>query len=102
MIPYNPTEPWLGSIIDSEPDTGIEMMAHIALTSLREDRLIATATLPITLLLIQNQENPMWQQRLEAMSDLKVPHFHGGMTLLARYAQYLFNLQHNTARTARQ
>jgi hypothetical protein len=102
MIPYNPTEPWLGSIIDSEPDTGIEMMAHIALTSLREDRLIATATLPITLLLIQNQENPMWQQRLEAMSDLKGPHFHGGMTLLARYAQYLLNLQHNTAKTARQ
>jgi hypothetical protein len=36
------------------------------------------------------------------MSDLKGPHFHVGMTSLARYAQYLFNLQHNTARTGMQ
>jgi hypothetical protein len=32
------------------------------------------------------------------VSDLEVPHFHGGKTLLARYTQYLFNLQYNTAR----
>jgi hypothetical protein len=36
------------------------------------------------------------------MSDLKGPHFHVGMTSLARYVQYLFNLQHNTARTIMQ
>jgi hypothetical protein len=34
MIPFDPTEPWSGSIIGSEPDTGVELMAHIALTSL--------------------------------------------------------------------
>jgi hypothetical protein len=78
------------------------MMAHIALTSLCEDRLVATAALPIVLLLIQNQENPVWQQRHEAVSILEVPHFHVGMTSLARYAQYLFNLQHNTTRTIMQ
>jgi hypothetical protein len=33
------------------------------------------------------------------MSDLEGPHFDVGMTSLARYVQYLFNLQHNTART---
>jgi hypothetical protein len=54
MIPFDPTESWLGSIIDSEPDTGNEMMAYIALTSPCEDRLAATATLSIALLLIQN------------------------------------------------
>jgi hypothetical protein len=70
-IPFDPTEPWLGSIIGSEPDTGIELMVHIALTFLCEDHLAATAALPITLLLIQDQENPVWQQRLEAMSNLK-------------------------------
>jgi hypothetical protein len=74
-------------------------MAHIALTSLCEDCLTATAALPIALLPIQDQENPVWQQRLAAVSDLKGPHFPTGMTSLARYAQYLFNLQHNTART---
>jgi hypothetical protein len=85
-------ESWLGSVISSEPDTGVEMMAHIALTSLCEDRLTATATLPITLLSIRNQENPIWQQRLEAMSDLNGPHFHVGVTSLAKYDLYLFNL----------
>jgi hypothetical protein len=60
-IPFVPPEPWSGSIISSEPDIGIELMAHVALTSLCEDHLAATAALPITLLLIQDQENPMWQ-----------------------------------------
>jgi hypothetical protein len=78
------------------------VVVHIALTSLCEDRLAATATLPFTLLLIWNQENPVCQQHLEAVSDLEGPHFHTGMTSLARYAQYLFNLQHNTARTGMQ
>jgi hypothetical protein len=101
-IPFDPTEPWSGSIINSEPDTGVEMMAHIALTYLCKDRLATTTTLPITLLPIQNQENPIWQQRLDAMSNLEGPHFHDGMTSLARYTQYLFNLQHNTATTCMQ
>jgi hypothetical protein len=91
-IPFDPTRPWSMSVIDNEPDTDIEMMAHIALTSLCEDRLTATATLAIALLSIRDQENPVWQQSLAAVSDLKGPHFHAGMTSLARYAQYLFNL----------
>jgi hypothetical protein len=33
-IPFNPAETWSGPVIDSEPNTDIEMMAHIALTSL--------------------------------------------------------------------
>jgi predicted RNase H-like nuclease (RuvC/YqgF family) len=60
---------------------------------------VKTTTLPIALLLIRDQENPVWQQCLAAVSDLKGPHFHVGMTSLARYAQYMFNMQHNTART---
>jgi cell division protein FtsB len=101
-IPFDPAEPWSGSIIGSEPDTGVETMAHIALTSLCEDRLTATAALPITLLLIRDQENPVWQQHLMVVSDIEGSHFHVGMTLLARYMQYQFNLQYNTARTGMQ
>jgi hypothetical protein len=101
-ISFDPKEPWSGSVIDSEPDTSIELMVHIALTSLCEDHLAATTTLPIALLPIQDQENPVWQQRLGAVSNLRGPHFHAGMTSLARYAQYLFNLQDNTARTSMQ
>jgi hypothetical protein len=102
MIPLDPAHPWSGSIIGSEPNTVIEMMAHITLTSLCEDRLVATSALPIALLPIQNQENQVWQQRLEAMFSLEGPHFHMGMASIARYAQYLFNLQHNTSRTIMQ
>jgi hypothetical protein len=40
--------------------------------------------------------------RLEAVSNLKGPHFHTGKTSLARYVQYLFNLQHNTTRIGMQ
>jgi hypothetical protein len=85
-IPFDPMEPWSGSVIDSEPDTGIELMAHMALTSLCEDRLATTVALLITLLPIQDQENPVWQQRLEVVSNLKGLHFHTGMTSLAKYA----------------
>jgi hypothetical protein len=35
------------------------MMVHIALTSMCEDCLAPTAALPIALLPIQNQENPI-------------------------------------------
>jgi hypothetical protein len=49
-IPFDPMDPWSMSIIGSEPDIGVELMAHMVLTSLCEDRLTATAALPITLL----------------------------------------------------
>jgi hypothetical protein len=84
MIPFDPMEPWSGSVIGSEPDTGVRMMAHIALTSLCEDRLAATPALPIAVLPIRNQENFVWHQNLEAVSNLEDPHFHIGMTLVAR------------------
>jgi hypothetical protein len=79
-IPLDPAHPWSGSVISSEPDIGVEMMTHIALTSLCEDRLTAIAALPIVLLPIQNQENPVWQQCLEVVFTLEGPHFHAGMT----------------------
>jgi hypothetical protein len=60
MTLFDPMELWSGSVIGSEHDTGIKLMAHMALTSLWEDRLTATATLPNMLLPIQNQENPIW------------------------------------------
>jgi hypothetical protein len=53
-IPFDPMEPWSRSIIGSEPDTGVDLMAHMALTSLCEDCLAATTALPIVLLPIQN------------------------------------------------
>jgi hypothetical protein len=31
---FDPTETWSGCVIGSEPNTGVELMAHMALTSL--------------------------------------------------------------------
>jgi hypothetical protein len=59
-IPFDPVEPWLGSVIGSEFETSVEMMLHIALTSLCEDRLTATAALATALLSIRDQRNPIW------------------------------------------
>jgi hypothetical protein len=82
IIPFDAAEPWSGAGIGSKPNTDVNMMAHIALTSLCENCLAAITALPIVLLLIQNQENPVWHQCLEAVSDLEGPHFHAGMTSL--------------------
>jgi hypothetical protein len=96
MIPLNPSEPWIRTVIGIELDDIIEQMAHVALTSLCESCFTATAAMPIALFPIHNQGDPVWKQRLEAVSDPECPHFHVGM---AEYEQYSFNLQHNLTRT---
>jgi hypothetical protein len=53
-IPFDPMELWSGFVISNEPETGVEMMSHIALTSLCEDRLTTIAALAIALLPIRN------------------------------------------------
>jgi hypothetical protein len=40
MIPFNPTEPWSRSVIGSEPDTGVELMAHMVLSQINKSRRI--------------------------------------------------------------
>jgi hypothetical protein len=99
VIPLNPTEPWMATVIRVELDETIEQMAQVALTSLCESRLTDTAMMPIALFLICNQEDPVWKQCLEAVSNPEGPHFHAGMAVLAGYAHHMFNLQASTART---
>jgi hypothetical protein len=50
MIPIDPSEPWSGSVIASEPNTAIEMVVHATLTYLSESHLTATTALPTALL----------------------------------------------------
>jgi hypothetical protein len=57
--------------------------------------------MPIVLFPIQNPQNPVRKQLLEAMLDLEGPHFNAGMAVIVMYMQYLFNLQHNTAITVK-
>jgi hypothetical protein len=92
VIPLNPMEPWMATVIGVELNKTIEQTAQVALTSLCETRLADTSAMPITLFPIRNQEDPMWKQRLVAVSNPEGPHFHAGMAALAGYARHLFNL----------
>ena len=97
-IPFDPTVPWTGAVIGSEVDDAVEKLAHAALTSLCERSFAATAAMPVALFPIRDQEDSDWQQRLEAISDLKSPRFSAGWAAMAKYSRYLFILQHNTSR----
>jgi hypothetical protein len=99
MIPLNPIEPWMATIIGVELDETVEQTAQVALTSLCETCLTDTAAMSITLFPIRNQMDPVWKQRLEAVSNPEGPHFHTGMAALAGYAHHMFNLQASTGRT---
>jgi hypothetical protein len=98
-IPLNLAEPWMAIVIGAELDDTVEQTAHVALTSLCGSCLTDTAVMPIMIFPTRYQGDPMWQQRLEAISDLEGPLFHAGMATMAEYAQYSFDLQHTTART---
>jgi hypothetical protein len=98
VIPLNPTEPWMATIIGVELDETVEQTTQVALTSLCESHLADTAAMPIALFPIRNQEDPVWKQCLEAMSNPEGPHFHAGMAALAEYAYHMFNLQASTGR----
>jgi hypothetical protein len=99
VIPLNPTEPWMATVIGVELDETVEQRAQDALTFLCESRLADNAAMPIVLFPIHNHEDPMWKQRREAVSNPEVPHFHVDMAALAGYVQHMFNLPANTGRT---
>jgi hypothetical protein len=99
VIPINPTEPWMATVIGVELDETVEQTAQVALTSLCETCLADAIAMPIALFPIHNQEDPVWKQRLEAVSNPEGPHFHAGMAALAGYTQHMFNLQASTGRT---
>jgi hypothetical protein len=92
VIPLNPMELWMATIIGVELDETVEQTAQVTLTSLCESCLADTTTMSIALFSIRNQEDPVWKQRLEAMSNPEGPHFHASMATLAEYAQHMFNL----------
>jgi hypothetical protein len=99
VVPLNPIEPWIATVIGVELDETIEQTAQVALTSLCETRLADTAAMSIALFLIRNQEDPVWKQCLKVVSNPEGPHFHVGMAALAGYTQHLFNLHVSTGRT---
>jgi hypothetical protein len=99
VIPLNLMELWMATVIGVELDEIVEQAAQVALISLCETCLADTAAMPIALFPIRNQVDPVWKQRLEAVSNPEGPHFHADMAALAGYTQHMFNLQASTGRT---
>jgi hypothetical protein len=98
-LPLSLIEPWGTTVIDIELDKMVEQAAHVTLTALCESRLDDTTTMPIMLFLIREQEEPMWRQHLQGVTNQEGPHFHAGMATMMKYAHYMFNLQRNTIET---
>jgi hypothetical protein len=95
-LPLILTESWGTTVIGVELDETVEQAAHVTLTALCESRLDDTAAMPIALFLIREQEEPMWRQCLQDVTDPEGPHFHAGMAAMTKYTQYMFNLHRNT------
>jgi hypothetical protein len=98
-LPLSSIELWGTTIVDIKLNETIEQEAHVALTALCESRLDDTAAMSIALFPISEHEEPMWRQRLQDVTEPEGPQFHTGMTMMTKYAQYMFNLQRNTVMT---
>jgi hypothetical protein len=73
MVPFNPTETWMGTVIDSELDSTSEQTALVALTSLCESRLTTITKMPIALIPIRNQEDPYGSSALRVCPTSSAP-----------------------------
>jgi hypothetical protein len=71
-----PETPWTGMVVWGDMDEAVERMTDLALTALGEQRLPATAALTIALYPIRDQDEPEWQQHLEAVFDVTWELFH--------------------------
>jgi hypothetical protein len=91
-LPLSLTEPWGTTSVSVELDEMVEQAVHIALTTQYESSLDDTTAMPITLFLIREQEESMWRQHLQDVTDPEGPHFHAGMAAMTKYAQHMFNL----------
>jgi hypothetical protein len=89
MIPLSPMELWGATVAGVELDETVEQAAHIALC---ESHLNDTVAMLITLFPIRKQEDPMWKQRLQAVTDPEDHHFHTDMAVMTEYTQCMFNL----------
>jgi hypothetical protein len=84
-IPINLEEPWMAIIIGVKLDDTVNQMAHFALASLCGSRLAGIAAMPIALFPFRYWGDLVWQQRLEAVSNLEGPHFYVDMAARAEY-----------------
>jgi hypothetical protein len=79
-------------------DDAMEKVAHMALTTLCSQNMPATTGMPISLYSIQDRSDPEWKAPMDEASNVILEHHHSSWAYMARYAQHLYQLQHNTQR----
>jgi hypothetical protein len=95
-IPAHPTDPtmtaWFTTARGDDLDDTIERAAHQALTEFCERHLPILGDTAIALLPVRKEGNPVWSERVTAISDPEFLTHHAGWTLTARYAQLVSSL----------
>jgi hypothetical protein len=67
MIPLNPMEPWMATVISIELDNTVDQRVQLTLTCLCGSRLADIAVMPIAFFPICYQVDPRWQQHAEVL-----------------------------------
>jgi hypothetical protein len=73
-------------------DDTLERVVHQALTEFCEYQLPILGDTAIALLLIQNEGNAVWSERIATVGNTELPTHHAGWVLTARYAQHVSSL----------
>jgi hypothetical protein len=70
----------------------------MALPALCSQNLAATAGTPISLYPIQDRSELVWKAHMDEVGNIFQVNYHSGWAYMTRYAQHLFQLQHDTQR----
>jgi hypothetical protein len=92
----HPTDPtmmaWFTTARDNDLDDTLERAAHQALMEFCEHHLPILGNTAIALLLIQNEGNAVWGERVTAIGNPELPTHHAGWVLTACYSQNVSSL----------
>jgi hypothetical protein len=83
---------WFTMAQGDDLDDTLERAAHQALTEFCERHLPVLDDTAIALLLVRNEGNAVWSERMAAISNPELPTHHAGWALTARYAQHVSSL----------
>jgi hypothetical protein len=83
---------WFTMAQGDDLDDTLERAAHQALTEFCERHLPVLDDTVIALLLVRNEGNAVWSERMAAISNPELPTHHAGWALTARYAQHVSSL----------
>jgi hypothetical protein len=86
---------WSMWVIGNDMDDAMEKAAHMVLTTLCSQCLLDTVSTSISLYPIHDRSDPEWTTHIDEACNVFQDHYHGGCAYMVRYAQHLFQLQHD-------